>query len=679
MTSSPRVSFITPAYNAADTIGRTIESIREQTIADWEWRIVDDGSSDDTFDRLTRAADVDSRIKLARQSNAGPASARNRAIREAQGAWLMFHDADDWLRPDFLARMLAAAESRPDAALVACTFLGVDEAGAPLRTHWVRDLSDPFPELARTCPFSPIAVLVRREAVQRLGGFDERLITCEDWDLWQRLARQGAPFVTVRDSLAYYRSRPGSLTRKTQRLIADSQVVIRRGHGEDPRADGRGAYAGGCDPAGLTDALAHSALYFAATGLCIGGEPEACFAHLPDLSSWDFDSAIMADVIVDAAAYGLAADRAALARDWSRVAMRFDALIEALRTRGLGARRADTLRALIEANVRGVDAFRDGFASETVSAVSLDLSALPAHDLAGAEAIVGSVTGAGIWLGAFERSASDGAIADGVAAVLRAAPAGKLLRGTRAVANPAFWAQCALKAPSLAMADDRGAWVRRAVRSAAARPWRPREPDPPARLGEGPRAATSTLILLRSGAAPLLGAMLAEIKAAGCRVASIGDWARAAQAGSIFGRLAMIAVEDRGDMDDVKMALAAAGVAATVFSAQPRADDARFAHGWLAPMGVCALAPSDLRAAGARAMAMLPDDGHARGVLFAGGRPDGVVSDVLRRVGFSFGIVPVAGKASIDADPFALHCVTIDAFTPAQALAARLDLRAAVR
>jgi teichuronic acid biosynthesis glycosyltransferase TuaG len=105
---APRVSVITPVWNAEATLGQTVASVQAQSFADWEMLIVDDGSTDASLALARALAAQDPRIRvLAQEANAGAAAARNRGIREAAGRFIAFLDADDLWRPEKLARQLA--------------------------------------------------------------------------------------------------------------------------------------------------------------------------------------------------------------------------------------------------------------------------------------------------------------------------------------------------------------------------------------------------------------------------------------------------------------------------------------------------------------------------------------------------------------------------------------------
>jgi glycosyltransferase involved in cell wall biosynthesis len=115
MTSAePRVSIVIPLYNKERTIARTLDSIRAQTLSDFETIIVDDGSTDGSVECVERSGvDADPRFRLVRQTNAGPGAARNAGARLARGKYLAFIDADDEWKPTYLERALAALAREP--------------------------------------------------------------------------------------------------------------------------------------------------------------------------------------------------------------------------------------------------------------------------------------------------------------------------------------------------------------------------------------------------------------------------------------------------------------------------------------------------------------------------------------------------------------------------------------
>src|SRR3546814_12328225 len=113
----PSVSVVVPACNASATVDRTIESLRRQSMPDWEALVIDDGSLDGTASTIERHAAEDGRITLIRQATAGAGAARNAGRAVARGTWIQFLDADDELSHDHFAAMLEAARALPQAGI----------------------------------------------------------------------------------------------------------------------------------------------------------------------------------------------------------------------------------------------------------------------------------------------------------------------------------------------------------------------------------------------------------------------------------------------------------------------------------------------------------------------------------------------------------------------------------
>ncbi len=232
---APRVSVVIAARNAAATLGETLQSLAAQTMTDFEVLLVDDGSTDDTRQRAEAWAAQDERMRVLAQPNGGVSAARNRGIEAARGEYLLFLDADDLLRPRCLQKLIRRARHRgTDAAYCGYVYLLPD--GRTGRLFYDAEIErDPFGTFATRSATCIHSVLVRADRVRQVGGFDEGLATCEDWDLWQRIARQGAVFAGMREALAVYRSRAGSLSFRRIDMLRDAATVFARGHAPDPR------------------------------------------------------------------------------------------------------------------------------------------------------------------------------------------------------------------------------------------------------------------------------------------------------------------------------------------------------------------------------------------------------------------------------------------------------------
>ena len=111
---TPQVSVIIPVYNAEAYLHDCLRSILMQTMPDIEVLIIDDGSTDGSFALMQQYAKTDSRVRSVHQQNAGPSRARNAGIAMAQGRYIAFVDADDWLEEDMCQRMLKVAGNDAD-------------------------------------------------------------------------------------------------------------------------------------------------------------------------------------------------------------------------------------------------------------------------------------------------------------------------------------------------------------------------------------------------------------------------------------------------------------------------------------------------------------------------------------------------------------------------------------
>jgi peptidoglycan/xylan/chitin deacetylase (PgdA/CDA1 family)/2-polyprenyl-3-methyl-5-hydroxy-6-metoxy-1,4-benzoquinol methylase len=232
-----RVSVIIPTHNAAGTTHETLESLLAQTSNRWEAIIVDDGSSDDTAAVAAAfVAKPDARIRYVRQEQNGVSAARNAGVERARFDWLLFLDADDWVLPSYLERMVKVLESGIGVDAIFCGAAGVTLDGLHVKEDYDYEPGDMFHNFARRRVFPIHACIVRKSAVQSVGGFDNSLRTCEDWDLWQRIARTGARFVDVSEEvLALYRMRPMSASMDALQMLQDGLRVITLGHSIDPR------------------------------------------------------------------------------------------------------------------------------------------------------------------------------------------------------------------------------------------------------------------------------------------------------------------------------------------------------------------------------------------------------------------------------------------------------------
>jgi glycosyltransferase involved in cell wall biosynthesis len=229
------ISVIIPAHNAASTMADTLQSLLDQTYLYWDAIVIDDGSTDNTAALAKRFAEKDVRFRVFSQPQLGVSIARNNGVAQARCDWLLFLDADDWIFPQHLERLIGVLKTEPRLDAVCCGWTYVTPDGEQVFGSYGGPRGDLFAQHAQYC-FSVIhTYIVRRSLVEAVGGFDPGLRTCEDWDLWQRIARTGARFGAVREKLAAYRIRAGSATSNGYQILCDGLQVLARGHGADRR------------------------------------------------------------------------------------------------------------------------------------------------------------------------------------------------------------------------------------------------------------------------------------------------------------------------------------------------------------------------------------------------------------------------------------------------------------
>jgi glycosyltransferase involved in cell wall biosynthesis len=228
--SSPTidVSVIIPCHNYAHFLPDAVASVVAQTYGAWEIIIVDDGSTDATLSTAQAliAQYPDKRIRLLKQPDRGPATARNTGARYALGEYLLNLDADDMLAPTMLARTTAVLRHHPQVGFV---YSGLQLFGQ----EWHYWPSMPFNSAVLTLEniISPHA-LVRRAAWQQAGGFDTTMPHYEDWEFWMRVVAAGWQGWHIAEPLVYYRrhSRSMSLSGRSIAYEWDARARIIRRH-----------------------------------------------------------------------------------------------------------------------------------------------------------------------------------------------------------------------------------------------------------------------------------------------------------------------------------------------------------------------------------------------------------------------------------------------------------------
>ena len=217
-----------PVYNAAPYLAPAVASIQAQTFGDFEFIIVDDGSTDRSLEILQRFAKEDPRIKILSRPNTGLVGALNDGLAAARGEYLARMDADDASTPQRLEQQLARMKIEPDCVALGGAALFTDPEGRPLKVYAPHlDHAAIEDDLAAGNGGALIhaSILFRREALLRCGGYRQRYNYIEDLDLFVRLLDIGR-LANLPDILYHYRQHPLSINHvQGSRDIQAAEIV----------------------------------------------------------------------------------------------------------------------------------------------------------------------------------------------------------------------------------------------------------------------------------------------------------------------------------------------------------------------------------------------------------------------------------------------------------------------
>ncbi len=217
-----RVSVVMPVFNSGEWLAEAINSVRTQSLAEFELIIIDDGSTDQTESVIASAARDDARIRTVRQERRGVAAALNNGIALARSPVIARMDGDDIAKPDRLRQQLAFLEAHPHVAAVGSWAYVIDERGR--RTGELRPETEPSALqrlLPKTNPFVHSSMMLSARVLRGVGGYRATLEGAEDYDLWLRISEQ-AKLANLPEFLLSYRrhSASASATAAQRQLLS---------------------------------------------------------------------------------------------------------------------------------------------------------------------------------------------------------------------------------------------------------------------------------------------------------------------------------------------------------------------------------------------------------------------------------------------------------------------------
>jgi glycosyltransferase involved in cell wall biosynthesis len=196
---NPFVSVIIPTYNRVELLKKTVESVRRQTYVDYEIIVVNDGSTDGTAEWLQQQIDI---IGVS-QINAGIAASRNKGVSVGRGHWMAFLDHDDLWAEDKLQIQTDFIRSNPEVAMVAAKHVRIgSRLGKPESIRWIK--GDLFSKVYSESFIHTSSVMIRRDALEKIGGFPTKYKFADEFDVWLKISRN-FPIAFVNKPLVFIR------------------------------------------------------------------------------------------------------------------------------------------------------------------------------------------------------------------------------------------------------------------------------------------------------------------------------------------------------------------------------------------------------------------------------------------------------------------------------------------
>lgn len=230
--NNPKVSIIMSVYNGEPYLVSAIESILNQTFGDFEFIIIDDGSTDQTWSILSSYATKDPRIILIRnENNIGYTRSLNLGIKQSRGNYIARQDADDISHPDRLAKQVAFLEKNIQVGLVGTFPEFIDTSGKTLPVSdypFIQDNANIQKKLLDMNCIRHGSVMIRQHWLDVVGLYNVELEPSEDYDLWLRLA-EVTQLENIPESLYIYREHPNSeSSKRRQRQIENKAIALER-------------------------------------------------------------------------------------------------------------------------------------------------------------------------------------------------------------------------------------------------------------------------------------------------------------------------------------------------------------------------------------------------------------------------------------------------------------------
>lgn len=211
----PKISVVMSVYNGEKFLKESVSSILNQTYRDFEFIIIDDGSTDSSLEILRDFKKEDSRIKLVSRENKGLTRSLNEGIKLAQGEYIARMDSDDISMPERFEKQIAFLEKNKDIALCGTWAINIDENGNEIGKYKTPIMSK---EIKKTIlfhnPFIHPSVMIRKEIINNIGVYNEKIKYAQDYEYWLRVIKKNK-VANLDDFLLKYRIGKKSMTRRS--------------------------------------------------------------------------------------------------------------------------------------------------------------------------------------------------------------------------------------------------------------------------------------------------------------------------------------------------------------------------------------------------------------------------------------------------------------------------------
>ncbi|MCH7396513.1 glycosyltransferase [Belliella sp. DSM 107340] len=227
---------IIPCYNQAHFLSDSLNSVINQDYRNLEILVINDGSTDNFDLVMSSFIKKDNRIKIYSQPNQGLSATRNTGLKYANGDFIVFLDADDWLEIDFFKNYSKVINQFPDFELYRCgySYWSLDR-GKRYHTHLPSNDGLLYPNVVKENIGACHSILIKKSIADQLGGFDISLKSCEDWDYWVRAGKLGAKIKSIPIDLVGYRYITDSMSRNAKVMYTSLSKVIQRSVKKDFR------------------------------------------------------------------------------------------------------------------------------------------------------------------------------------------------------------------------------------------------------------------------------------------------------------------------------------------------------------------------------------------------------------------------------------------------------------